>query len=208
MRHIGGEDELERDAASDPLRQLQAPAGFLRDKIEHSLGARRFVEEGPPIGDRILLCRRRQFVDKAFDHEDIVRWPHAAPERCGNARGFHPHILDVHVGKGIGEIDRALGGIGIETIVEPAWQVSRDDRRAREAIVPGDRYPFLIETGGHPIEEGGPVHVVLDIFLARPHDFDRAVDMFGDLNRTRDAVGFESTAEPATDQMVMDHDLV
>ena len=37
--------------------------------------------------------------------------------------------------------------------------------------------PFVIETGRHPVEEIGPVHVVLDIFLAGPDDLHRTVDL-------------------------------
>jgi hypothetical protein len=54
------------------------------------------------------------------------------------------------------------------------------------------------------IEPIRPVHVVLDIFLARPHDLDRTIDMLGDLHR----VGFQPPAEAAADQMVVDRDLV
>jgi len=36
------------------------------------------------IGDRVLLRRRRQFIHKTFGHENVVRWPDAAPE--GGAR--------------------------------------------------------------------------------------------------------------------------
>ena len=177
LRHVGREDELERDAAADPLRQRLSPAGLFRGKLEDGLGAGRLVEESQPIGDRILLRRRRQFVHEAFGHEDIVRRPDAAPEGGRNARRLHPHILDVHVREGIDQIDRALGGVGIETIVERRREPSRDDRGAGEAIVPGDRHSLLIEAGGQPVEPIGPVHVVLDIFLARPHDLHRAVDM-------------------------------
>ena len=87
-------------------------------------------------------------------------------------------------------------------------QPSREDRGAREAIVPGDRHSFLVEAGGQPVEEIGPVHVVLDVLLARPHDLDGTVDLLGDLDGARDAIGLQPPAEPAADQMVVDHDLV
>lgn len=53
--------------------------------------------------------------------------------------------------------------------------------------MPGNRHPVLIETGGHPVKEVGPVHV-LDIFLAGPDDFYGTVDVLGDLDRTHDSV--------------------
>ena len=97
------------------------------------------VEERQPIGDRILLRRRRQLVHEAFGHEDVVRRPDAAPEGGRNARRLHPHIFDVQVREGIDEIDRALGGVGVETVVEPRRQPSRDDRGARRSD--GSRRP-------------------------------------------------------------------
>src|SRR6202040_1505816 len=62
VRHIGSEDELDGDAAAAPFWQRLSPAGLFRGKLEDSFGAGRLVEESPPIGDRILLCRRRQLV--------------------------------------------------------------------------------------------------------------------------------------------------
>jgi hypothetical protein len=75
-------------------------------------------------------------------------------------------------------------------------------------VVPGDRHPFPIETGRHPVEPIRPVHVVLDVFLARPDDLDGAVDMLCDLNGANDAIDLEPPAKPAADQMIVDHDLV
>ena len=196
------------DTAADPFRQRLSPAGLFRGKLEDGLGAGRLVEQRQPIGDRILLCRRRQFVHETFGHEDIVRRPDAAPERRRNARRLHPQILDVHVREGIDQIDRAFGGVGIETIVERRRKPSRDDRGAREAMVPGDRHSLLVETGGDAVEEIGPVHVVLDIFLAGPHDLHRAVDLLRDLDGASDAVDLQPPAKAAADQMIVDHDLV
>ena len=95
-----------------------------------------------------MLRRRREFVHEAFGHEDIVRRPDAAPEGGRNARRFYPHILDMHVRERIDQIDRALGGVGVETILEGRREASREDRGARETMVPRDRHAFSIETGG------------------------------------------------------------
>jgi hypothetical protein len=65
-----------------------------------------------------------------------------------------------------------------------------------------------IETGGQPIEPIRPIHVVLDVLLARPHDLHRTVDMLRDLDRPSNTVRFQPAAEPVADQMVVDHDLV
>jgi len=46
----------------------------------------------------------------------IVRRPDAAPEGSRNARRFHLQILDVQVRQRIGQINRSLGGVGVEAI--------------------------------------------------------------------------------------------
>ena len=75
-------------------------------------------------------------------------------------------------------------------------------------MIPGDRHSFLIETGGDPVEPIGPVHVVLDVLLARPDDLDWTVDLFGNLNGANDAITLEPTAKPTADKVIVDHDLV
>src|SRR5712671_199141 len=179
-----------------------SPAGLFRSKVKDRFGARRLVEQSPTIVDRILLLRRRQFVHEAFNNKYSVGRTDTAPESSLNTRGFHPHILDVHVRKRIGEIDCALCGIGIEAILEPWRKPSRNDRGAREAVVPGDWLSVLIETCGESVKPIGPVHVVLDIFLAGPHDLDGTVNLLRDLNCANDAVALQSPAKPAADQMI------
>lgn len=80
---------------------------------ENSLAGNPFsAEESLPIGDGILLCRRRGLGDEALDHKHIVRPPDTAPERRRNARRFHAQILDTQVREAIDQIDRAICGIG------------------------------------------------------------------------------------------------
>jgi len=54
----------------------------------------------------------------------------------------------------------------------------------------------------------GTIHVVPDVFFARPHDLYRAIDLLRDLRGARDTVAFQTTTEAATDQMIVHHDLV
>src|SRR6266446_2374901 len=208
LRHVGRKNELEGDAAPKTLRQWLSPAGLFGGKLEDGLGTGRLVKQSPPIGDRILLRRGRQLVHEAFGHEDVVRRSDAAPESRRNAWRFHLHILDVHVREGIDQIDRALGGVGVETIVKEGRCPSRDDRGASEAMIPGDRHPIRIEASGYPVEPIRPVHVVLDVFLAGPDDFDRAVDMLGDFDRARDAIDLQAPTESTPDQMIVHDDFV
>src|SRR5262249_9146619 len=147
LGHVGCKDELKGDAATETLRQRLSPASFFRSKLEDPLCAGGFAEQSSPIGDWILLRRYRQLVDEAFGHEDVVRGPDAAPEGGRNARRLHLHILDVQVRKSIDQIDRALGGVGIETIPKEGRRPSREDRGTREAMVPGDWHPVRVETG-------------------------------------------------------------
>jgi len=154
-----------------------------------------------------LLSRRREFVHEAFSHKDIVRRPDAAPEGGRNGR-FYPRVFDVHVRKIIREIDCTFGRVGVEAVFEGRRQISRNNRGAREAMIPGNRFSLLIETGRDPVEPIGSVHVVLDIFLAGPYDFHRTVHMHGDLNSPSDAINFEPATKTAAEQVVMHHDLV
>src|SRR5438876_11272917 len=75
-------------------------------------------------------------------------------------------------------------------------------------MLPGDRLSRRIETGGQAVEEIGPVHIVLDVFLAGPYDLDGAIDLFGDLDGAGDAVDLQPPAESAADQVIVDHHLV
>src|SRR5260370_16377315 len=99
-------------------------------------------------------------------------------------------------------MDGALGGVGVETILEHRRNPSRNDRGAREAMVPGDWHPFPIETGRNPVKEIGPVHVVLDVFLARPDDFDGVVDTLRDLDGANHAIDVEPRSEAAAETTV------
>ena len=155
-----------------------------------------------------MLRRGRQFVHETFGDKDIVRRPDAAPEGGRNAGRLHPQILDVHVRERVNEINRAFCGVGVETILERRREPSRKDRGARETIMPGDWHSFVIETSRHSVEEIGPIHVMLDIFLAGPHDLHGAVDLLRDLDGANDAIDLQPPAKSTADQMIVDRDLI
>ena len=75
-------------------------------------------------------------------------------------------------------------------------------------MAPGDGRPVRVQTGGEPIKPCRPVHVVLDILLARPDDFDGAIKMLSDLDGSNDAIDLQPPAKTAADQMIVDHDLI
>jgi len=118
---------LKGDPSARSLRQRLSPAGLFGGKLKDGFGPRRLLEEGAPIGDRVLLRRRRQFVHKTFGHEDVVRRPDTAPESGRNTRRFHPHVFDVQIRQRIDQIDRALGAVGVKAVFESRRQPSRDD---------------------------------------------------------------------------------
>ena len=74
-------------------------------------------------------------------------------------------------------------------------------------MCPSDRHPVLIEPGGQPVEPIRAVHVVLNVFLASPDDLHRPVHMPCDLHGPGNAIGFQPSAEPTPDEVVVDHDL-
>jgi hypothetical protein len=82
--------------------------------------------QGKPADTPRDLLLGRELVHKAFNDKDSVRRPDAAPESRRNAAGLDPHILDVLIGKSVDQVDRALGAVGIETMLERGRQVSRN----------------------------------------------------------------------------------
>ena len=71
-------------------------------------------------------------------------------------------------------------------------------------MAPGDRPSLFVEPAGESVEPVGTVHVVLDVFLARPDDLHRTFHLHGDLHCAGDAVDLEPAAEPAADQVIVD----
>src|SRR5262249_17754695 len=89
----------------------------------------------------------------------------------GMPRGSTPTYSTCRFGRPLNQIDRGLSGVGIETILEPGRRPSSRDRGTCEAVVPRDWHSLRVETGGKPVKLIRPIHVVLDVFLARPDDF-------------------------------------
>jgi hypothetical protein len=70
------------------------------------------------IGDGILLRRMGEFINEAFDDEDIVGRAHAAPKGGPNSRRLDPDLIDMNVREGIGRFGRPLHRIGVEAVLE------------------------------------------------------------------------------------------
>ena len=59
-----------------------------------------------------------------------------------------------------------------------------------------------------PVVVVRPVHVVLDVFLAAPHDLDRVLRLLGDQRRLDDEVELEPSPEAAAQQVIVDAHLL
>src|SRR5262245_32282049 len=75
----------------------------------------RLVEQGSAVFERVLLRNHGEFVDETFDHEDVVRGAHTAPECGRNPRRLLADILDTEVGQCIGRRGGAVHGIHIQS---------------------------------------------------------------------------------------------
>src|ERR1700737_44114 len=75
-------------------------------------------------------------------------------------------------------------------------------------MVPSDRHSLLIETGGYPVGKVWAIHVLLNIFLTSPDDFDRALDLLCNLHGASDAVDLQPAPKTSANQMIVDDHLV
>ena len=108
-------------------------------------------------------------------------------------------------GKVVGELDGAVDGVEVELVLERRRRKAGHDRRADDAVVPGDRAcRSVIEAGADAVVVVGPVHVVLDVLLAAPDDLDRVLRLLGDQRRLQDEVELEPAPEAAAEQMIVD----
>ena len=76
------------------------------------------AEQRLAIGDGILLRRCGEFIDEAFDDEDVVGRADAAPEGGRDSRRLDPDIVDMDVREGIGRLGRPRHRIGVEAVLE------------------------------------------------------------------------------------------
>ena len=182
---------------------------LLRGELQHGFRARVLFEQSEPVGERILLRVGRELVDKALDHEGAARHAHAPPpRRVDPGRRLLPDPVDVHGAELVGLILRAVDRVGIDAVLDPGRAVARDDGRARDAVRPGHRLALRVHARADAVVVIRPVHVVLDVFLARPDHLDRPAHLLRDLDRAHGAVVLEAPAEPAAQQMVVDAHLL
>src|SRR5882757_5868258 len=98
LHHVAPEGELKRNPTTAPRRQWPAPARLFRGEVQHSEGARIVAEQRPAINNGILLRRRRQVINEAFNDEDVLHRADTAPERSGYSGRLDAHVVHVNVG--------------------------------------------------------------------------------------------------------------
>src|SRR5215470_9205520 len=189
-------------------RQQLAPSGSVRREPQDIRGARVLVEQRDAVGERIGLGVRRELVDEALDDKRPARDAHAAPPRGEDSGRLLPDPLDMDGADLVGLVRRALHRIRIDAVLDPGRVVALDDGRARDAMRPGDRLALRVHARAESIVVIRPIHVVLDVFLARPDDLDGPLHLLRDLNGPHGTVELEAAAESAAQQMIVNADLL
>jgi hypothetical protein len=75
-------------------------------------------------------------------------------------------------------------------------------------MAPRHRHAGLVQPSGQAIIIIRPVDIVLHVLLAGPHDLHWPIHLPGDLHGLGDAVHIETAAKAATEQVVVDPDLL
>src|SRR5581483_319357 len=100
-----------------------------------------------------------------------------------------------------------VDGVIVHTILQRLARIQRGDSRPRDGMAPGQRLTVSIQSGRNPVHVEWPVHVVLNILLARPNHLHRPIDMARDTRRNHDAIDLQPTPEAATNELIVEFDL-
>jgi hypothetical protein len=71
-----------------------------------------------------------------------------------------------------------------------------------------DRHALVVQPGRQAVQVIRTVHIVLDVFLARPDDLQRALGQFGEGHRLDHVVDFQPAPEAAAEVVVVHLDLL
>ncbi len=206
---VAAERLLHDHSAPSAIGQARAPAGGLRDTVQHGARARNLAQQVAPVVHRILAGGVGQLVDEALHHEDGVGRTHPAPPGDDEARRRTPlDVVDLHVRESaVDRVLRLLDGVGVHSVRPHAGRSETGgDGGGGDAVTPGDGPAVGVQTGGDPVDIGGAVAIVLDVLFARPDQLDRIGAGLGDRRRLLDVVGLQLAAEGAADQLVVDGD--
>src|SRR5262245_3876375 len=204
LRHEAAEAGAKRDASRLPVGKRLAPSGSFRGELQDGLRPWVLVQQREPVRKRLLLRVGRELVDEALDDECPARDAHPAPPRCEDSGRLLPDPLDLDGADLVGLIRRALHRIRIDAVLDPGRVVALDDGRAGDAMRPGDGLALRVHARADAIVVIRAVHVVLDVFLARPDHLDGPLYVLRNLNGPHGAVVLETATEPAAQQVIVE----
>src|ERR1700730_17717149 len=84
--------------------------------------------------------------------------------------------------------------------------VTREHGRAIETMLPGHGVSVDIESGGHPVQVAGSVHVMLNVLLPAPDYLHGSIHMLRDPDRKKVAIWLQTPAETAPEVLVVNSD--
>ena len=106
FHHLGHKAPIsfsQSDPAVSAFRQRFSPSGPGSCRIQHSQEAGVFADKHAAQFIGIFFAGRRDFVQKTFGNECILRMSHGPPEAYGNTR-FITYVLDPQIGYVVGKI--------------------------------------------------------------------------------------------------------
>ena len=156
--------------------------------------------------ERVPARGRGDLVEEALCHKAVVRHAHRAPRPPRHRRQLQRELVHEEVGDRVGQVDRAIH----EAVVDALLQRSEfeSQRRAGDAVRPGDQPPGSVEPRAEPVVARGPVKPVAHVVLARPDDFHRRSDGLGHSHRLGDEVRLEPPPESAPREGRVNADLL
>src|SRR5258708_17552500 len=208
LRDIRPKAGAQCNATALRLQEVLAPSGSLRRHAQNRAASGVLFEQRESISKRILLCTGRQLVYEAFHDESPPRHAHDTPECSRNTGRLLSDPFDPNIAQAIRQVCGALDSVAVDTVLQGGRSKASHDRRARDPMRPGNRLAVGVECRADAVVVVRAIHVVLNVFFARPDDLDRAADLLCHLNGTDDPVVLEATTETAAEQMVVDANLV
>ena len=129
------------------------------------------------------------------------------PEARVEHRLLVAHVLDLDRGNVVEQLDGPVHRVDVDAVLEAGRQKPSHDGRTYNPVRPGHRLAMRIEAGCESVVVVRAINVVLDVLLASPHDLDRGIDLLRNAHGLGHVIHFESAAEAATQEMIVDHDL-
>ena len=204
MCGVSAEREVRRDPASTAASERAAPSRPFRhraDHVRHAPGvehgpavvrvihAARLAEHRQPERDGIGLRGMSQFVDEALHRERIARVQRGPPCTARHRR------LDVAVGGAIVGDQAGREVVAVELGAHGRARRVAVSRRVGEMVLPRHDAAGTVHAAAQAVHARGPVEVMLDVVLARPHDLDRRGDGLGDERGLAGVVRLEPAPE-------------